>query len=1261
MTVITHWRSSTAKLGKTYSLREDGGIDSGTKGDMFDGRVWVLEVPTAEALKSVVWDNATNKDLFTLGTPSGLSPEAGGLGVTTASRPSIGCVSRSANMMHFRNGPGWLMIDIDSKDAPADKAAQLATPQGVIAAVLSIIPELMECEFLLLPSSSNGLLRPDGTPAKTQGWHLFILIEDQRDVPQALHNLLGRAYLTGWGWPMVTGSGSIAPRGLVDLALAAVNQPIYPGAVATAAEPLRFAKPEPIVNRGRPLALPDVNKKAAEQAKRIFVDMASAPEVQEKSKTNARRSLDKRRQELRAKGMAEDQIDAKLAQQENHILHDSDLLTLNDGSTITVAEALDSPDRYHNVYMRDPLEPDYGRSRAVLKIKPRPDRPSEPPVLLSFAHGGAAGFDLPTMGTRPSKTFRFARYQVESKGVPLGMLLGLGIDNHPAPTLPQAQDQMAQAFRSFVGQVESLPPSITVNGDPVEGIRTRAAVYTATGLGKTEQILANAAKLVRIAREMADGGKTVVIAVPRHDLADEVAERLRSKLPSDISLAVYRGRKANAPHGEAKMCERHKEASAVESVGANVTQSLCQQKKLGQEVKLCPFFETCPYMRQMETEADIWIVPHALLGNRKPQCLGEVGVLFIDEDPLMSLIGSPEAEMSLDSISLPGGLLGLPPAVGECLRRVRDALRKVEAPMPTDRTFSRVWVPNARLLGLDPDDLRECYRVLIASFEQPEDLIQADEETVLAAVGRLAHRNTRLMHLCELLKALFRKRVDVSKEPEWCPYLERRKIWTKEAGLVEGVSVYSFRHLDHGWLDAHTMLLSATARSELMRHVWPSLMTEDELTVRKVEMPNVRVRQILNDSMARSKWSDKPNKQRRVWNYIRKRAAQYHKTLVVAQKELVGILREKFKQIKGVEYVHFNALSGIDSFKDVDLVISIGRVSPSIQDVERMAAVIGHCDIERLPEGKLYPLRKAFIPVKNTDLGVTFQRKQFDGGEVEYGVEHHPDPLCEAVRWSICVGELIQALGRGRGLRRRADNPLQLDILTTQDAGIPINECGTFEQFETTAFEQLVIAGLVPQDIEARGGAVLAAEVVRDLFDGDPAKIRDGRRNESNSPEYDTTAVDGTTPTQGLFHGFVEQGRHIHGIAWKEWSTCDIVLVRTERDLRVPCYVLARTFEEAQARAYEALGSASHAVQNFKPSSQLSGGVLADALKTLRAAGDHPMRQDKRSPDWAGGLLDLPADQAEAVLGDLVLKGYLVPCVVRDKKSRKMSSCYKLA
>ena len=48
----------------------------------------------------------------------------------------------------------------------------------------------------------------------------------------------------------------------------------------------------------------------------------------------------------------------------------------------------------------------------------------------------------------------------------------------------------------------------------------------------------------------------------------------------------------------------------------------------------------------------------------------------------------------------------------------------------------------------------------------------------------------------------------------------------------------------------------------------------------------------------------------------------------------------------------------------------------------------------------------------------------------------HPDPDVEAVRWQIHEAELVQALGRARGVSRTTVNPLNADLLF--DTCIPV-------------------------------------------------------------------------------------------------------------------------------------------------------------------------------------------------------------------------------
>jgi putative DNA primase/helicase len=53
-----------------------------------------------------------------------------------------------------------------------------------------------------------------------------------------------------------------------------------------------------------------------------------------------------------------------------------------------------------------------------------------------------------------------------------------------------------------------------------------------------------------------------------------------------------------------------------------------------------------------------------------------------------------------------------------------------------------------------------------------------------------------------------------------------------------------------------------------------------------------------------------------------------------------------------------------------------------------------------------------------------------DGDGHPVRADLHPDPDCEAIRWAICEGELIQAIGRARAVNRTATDPVEIDILT---------------------------------------------------------------------------------------------------------------------------------------------------------------------------------------------------------------------------------------
>ena len=64
--------------------------------------------------------------------------------------------------------------------------------------------------------------------------------------------------------------------------------------------------------------------------------------------------------------------------------------------------------------------------------------------------------------------------------------------------------------------------------------------------------------------------------------------------------------------------------------------------------------------------------------------------------------------------------------------------------------------------------------------------------------------------------------------------------------------------------------------------------------------------------------------------------AQGRRGLVITYKDI----ENDFAGIEGVEVAHFGAIEGIDRWRDVDVVVIIGRPLPRPDDIERMAAAI---------------------------------------------------------------------------------------------------------------------------------------------------------------------------------------------------------------------------------------------------------------------------------------------------------------------------------
>ena len=159
---------------------------------------------------------------------------------------------------------------------------------------------------------------------------------------------------------------------------------------------------------------------------------------------------------------------------------------------------------------------------------------------------------------------------------------------------------------------------------------------------------------------------------------------------------------------------------------------------------------------------------------------------------------------------------------------------------------------------------------------------------------------------------------------------------------------------------------------------------------------------------------------------------------------------------------HFGALRGIDELRDVRGLIVVGRPMESPGKVELMAGALSGREVEAVADW--YP-------------AAVMQLRARDGTVASVEADRHPDPLADAVRASITEHELLQAVGRCRGLNRSADDPVEVVLLTNVPVpGLVVDE---LRQWEGPTIDDEIFAkfGIA---IESAGDAAKIAGLSRD-------------------------------------------------------------------------------------------------------------------------------------------------------------------------------------
>lgn len=579
-------------------------------------------------------------------------------------------------------------------------------------------------------------------------------------------------------------------------------------------------------------------------------------------------------------------------------------------------------------------------------------------------------------------------------------------DVHRVP-LSVARFRASKAVQEFTERAAASP-------DPfVHALRSD------TGVGKSHQARRWTADLIRTLRAEGDD-RNAAIVVPRHDLADGYAEALRDTAP-DLQVAVWHGREQPDPDRPGMaMCGDPDVVKDAQAAYLDVDAYACGPCSLAAE---------CAYQRQKRRKADIWIVPHAMLGHAPPKALGTLAALVVDENPVNAfLIGDDPAHpvhLSLDALDGPARVEGDRLATD----RLRDLRGRAVGLL---RKAGDGPVQRAPFLaaGLTPDAAREARALEWRTKLHPKlapGMSRDDRREAMR--GALANRDLgRRATWWSALAALLAE--DGPEASGWAAL----DMVHGEAGPQRVLGLRHRRPLAKGW-QVPTLLMDATMEPELLRPVWPDLELVADVAV---EAPHMRVRQVIDRayslSMLDPDGTTDPKEARRRANRLRDlhaiiaREARTHapdRLLVVAQKRARAALEAMGNLPPTVAWAHHGAVAGLDGWGDVRAMVVVGRTMPSPRSVELQAEALTGAAVPPLPGW--YPR-------------VDATREMADGSLRAAEADRHPHPTAEALRRQACEHGLVQVVGRGRGVNREPGNPLDVLLLVDTPVSLPVQD-----------------------------------------------------------------------------------------------------------------------------------------------------------------------------------------------------------------------------
>ena len=316
--------------------------------------------------------------------------------LTTVRRQAEGkapddAISRSKENFEFTRGVGGLLlVDFDDKAMPDHVADLLTSLGGIDGALHDIAPALQTASHITRASTSAAVINDAtgdliGTGA---GCHKYFHVLDQADIPRATQALHQRAWLAGLGWFMISKSGAILERSIVDVTVASPERIIFE-APPVLGEGLTYKAEMRGVDvvEGKVLdtmaVIPSLT--ARERAEYDAILAAARQYIKPEAERIRDEYITARAHEMvRTHNVPFSVALDRLEHTRNNVLTAEMEMHLDELGVVTLGDILADPGKYIGHTLGDPLEPDYGRCKAKIMATSKFD---DVPFINSQAHG----------------------------------------------------------------------------------------------------------------------------------------------------------------------------------------------------------------------------------------------------------------------------------------------------------------------------------------------------------------------------------------------------------------------------------------------------------------------------------------------------------------------------------------------------------------------------------------------------------------------------------------------------------------------------------------------------------------------------------------------------------------------------------------------------------------------------------------------------------------------------------------------------------